>query len=152
MKNLFIAIFIISGLSSGLVSAQSNKSKTVINHIAVYVADLAKSTHFYQNIVGLDTIPEPFHDGRHTWFSIGCNAQLHLIKGATTVTTHDKNTHLCFSVPSVPAFINLLNKNHIGYENWLGEKQAVTRRVDGVSQIYFTDPEGYWIEINDAGQ
>ena len=133
--------------------AQSNnKPKPVINHIALYVNDLKKSTSFYQDVIGLDTIPEPFHDGRHTWFEIGIKAHLHLIQGATAVTSHDKNSHLCFSVPSVAEFIKVLDKNGVGYENWLGEKQAVTNRVDGVKQIYFNDPDGYWIEINDAKQ
>ena len=40
-----------------------------LNHIAVYVMDLKISTAFYKDIIGLDTIPEPFHDGRHTWFA-----------------------------------------------------------------------------------
>ena len=132
------------------VQAQNNKSKPVINHIAIYVYDLNISTNFYQNIIGLDTIPEPFHDGRHTWFEIGIKAHLHLIKGAAAVTEHDKNSHLCFSVPSVPDFIKVLDKNNIGYENWPGEKQTITTRVDGVKQIYFKDPDGYWVEINDA--
>jgi len=26
----------------------------------------------------------------------------------------------------------------------------VTNRVDGVHQIYLKDPDGYWLEINDA--
>lgn len=132
------------------LSAQQAKPRAVINHIAVYVVDLANSTHFYRDIIGLDTIPEPFHDGKHTWFSIGSNAHLHLIQGATTATKHDKNSHLCFSVPSVPDFIKVLNKNEIAYESWQGEKQTVTNRVDGVKQIYITDPDGYWVEINDA--
>ena len=63
---------------------------------------------------------------------------------------HDKNTHLCFSVASVPEFVKVLAKNKVEYENWAGEKMAITTRVDGVKQIYFKDPDGYWIEINDA--
>jgi len=55
-----------------------------------------------------------------------------------------------FTVPSVEAFIPGLKKNNIPYENWAGEKSDVTLRVDGVKQIYFQDPDGYWIEINDA--
>jgi lactoylglutathione lyase len=50
----------------------------------------------------------------------------------------------------VAGFIKVLEKNNIGYENWAGEKNAVTNRVDGVKQIYFKDPDGYWVEINDA--
>lgn len=141
---MFCLIFTLSS------RAQAQTSETVINHIAVYVVDLAESTHFYQDIIGLDTIPEPFHDGKHTWFTIGPNVQLHLIQGAASTTGHEKNSHLCFSVPSVPAFTRVLEKNNIEYENWAGDKQAVTDRVDGVKQIYFTDPDGYWIEVNDA--
>ena len=127
-----------------------SQTKAQLNHIAVYVVDLKTSTAFYKDIVGLDTIPEPFHDGRHTWFSVGVKSHLHIISGATAKTAHDKNSHLCFSVPSVPEFIKVLEKNKIEYENWAGQKMAVTNRVDGVKQIYFKDPDGYWIEINDA--
>ena len=128
--------------------SQSNKAS--LNHIAVYVVDLKISTAFYRDIIGLDTIPEPFHDGRHTWFSVGVKSHLHIISGAASKTVHEKNSHLCFSVPSVPEFIKNLEKNKIEYEDWAGTKMKVTNRVDGVKQIYFKDPDGYWIEINDA--
>ncbi len=132
------------------MSTSAQKQKPVLNHIAVYVKDLAISTNFYLNIIQLDTIPEPFHDGKHTWFSIGPKIHLHLIQGAAASTSHDKNNHLCFSVVSVDDFVKRFEKYKIEYENWVGEKYAVTKRVDGVKQIYFKDPDGYWIEINDA--
>lgn len=121
----------------------------VLNHIAQYVTDLEVSTRFYRDLIGLDTIPEPFHDGRHTWFSLGSSGHLHIISGAKSRTIHDKNAHLCFSVPSVPAFIKKLDQASIPYESWVGDKQQITLRVDGIRQIYFQDPDGYWIEIND---
>jgi lactoylglutathione lyase len=127
-----------------------NQQKPLLNHIAQYVVDLKTSTTFYTDIVGLDTIPEPFHDGRHTWFSVGPKSHLHLIQGAKETAAHDKNTHLCFTVASVQEFMTVLKKNNIPYENWAGEKNAATNRVDGVKQIYFRDPDGYWLEINDA--
>ena len=126
------------------------KPKPRLNHIAIYVVDLQKSTAFYKDIIGLDTIPEPFHDGHHTWFSIGPKSHLHVISGAAGATTHDKNGHLCFSVPSVEEFIKVLDKNGVKFGNWAGDPNQVTHRVDGVKQIYFMDPDGYWIEINDA--
>jgi lactoylglutathione lyase len=125
-------------------------NKPVLNHIAVHVNDLAKSTAFYQQIVGIDTIPEPFHDGKHTWLSLGNGSNLHLISGAALPTDHDKFNHICFSVPSLQAFIVKLQSNHIAFENWVGEKSGITLRVDAVQQIYFKDPDGYWIEVNDA--
>lgn len=133
-----------------MVKAQTQKAKASLNHIAVYVADLKVSTDFYRDIIGLPVVPEPFHDGKHTWFSIGPKIMLHLIQGASKSTSHDKNGHLCFTVSSVPDFIGDLNKNNIKFESWEGKKQQFTVRVDGVKQIYFTDPDGYWIEVNDA--
>jgi len=134
----------------GSVSAHAQSNKPTLNHIAIYVVNLKTSTDFYQHVIGLDTIPEPFHDGKHTWFSIGPKNHLHLIQGAAAATPHDKNSHLCFTVASVTDFIATLNKNQIPFESWIGEKQGITKRVDGVQQIYFRDPDGYWIEINDA--
>jgi lactoylglutathione lyase len=150
MKNIFPGILL--ALLS-VCAAQSNaqqKSPVVLNHIAHYVVNLKTSTEFYRDIVGLDTIPEPFHDGRHTWFSVGYKSHLHLISGAQATDTHNKNSHLCFSVASVTDFVKILQRNGIEYENWAGEKNAITNRVDGVKQIYFKDPDGYWVEINDA--
>jgi len=147
MKKICFALLI--GFVSFNCMAQSNQ-KVLLNHIAVYVVDLKISTAFYKDIVGLDTIPEPFHDGRHTWFAVGVKSHLHIISGAVAKKEHDKNTHLCFSVGSVPEFVKVLAKNKVEYENWAGEKMAITNRVDGVKQIYFKDPDGYWIEINDA--
>ncbi|MBA2499273.1 MAG: VOC family protein [Chitinophagaceae bacterium] len=126
----------------------NTKGSATLNHIAVYVQDLQLSTHFYSNIIGLDTIPEPFHDGRHTWYKIGPQSQLHLIQGAGLQYQQNKNSHLCFSVPSVEDFVSTLKKNNIEFEDWAGEKNKITIRVDSVKQIYFKDPDGYWIEIN----
>jgi lactoylglutathione lyase len=44
----------------------------------------------------------------------------------------------------------VLKKANIPFEDWAGKSGAITLRVDGVKQIYFQDPDGYWIEINDA--
>ncbi len=127
----------------------AQKSKPVLNHLAYYVMNLTKSTDFYQRIIGLDTIPEPFHDGKHTWFKVAEHSHLHLIQGASGPSPLTKHSHLCFSVASMENMINRLQKANIVYEDWAGKKGSVTVRVDGVHQIYFQDPDGYWIEIND---
>jgi lactoylglutathione lyase len=134
-------------LATNSATAQLEKDPT-LNHVAVYVHDLQKSADFYKNIIGLKSIPEPFHDGHHDWFSIGPHSQLHLIEGASSVVNHDKNSHLCFTVSSIGDFINKLNKNKISFENWPGQANEITIRTDGIKQIYFKDPDGYWIEIN----
>ncbi|SEL49344.1 VOC family protein [Parapedobacter koreensis] len=129
--------------------AQAQDKNPVLNHMALSVYRLDKSTVFYRDVLQLDTVPEPFHDGKHTWLQIGPNSYLHLIEGAKEITAHDIATHLCFSVPSIDTFIARLNEYDIPYINWQGEKQQVTIRVDGVKQLYLQDPDGHWIEIND---
>lgn len=148
MKPVILTLIIgLITIISNHTNAQMKKYPT-LNHVAVYIYDLQKSADFYKDIIGLEIIPEPFHDGRHVWFRIGEHSQLHLISGAKSITEHDKDSHLCFSVSSMEDFIASLNKNKISYFNWPGEANKITVRPDGIKQIYFKDPDGYWIEIN----
>lgn len=71
------------------------------------------------------------------------------IQGAVSVTDHNKNSHLCFNVTSINSFIIVLNKNSIWFGNFPGITNMITTRPDGIKQIYFEDPDGYWIEVND---
>ncbi len=150
MKKYFLRGLLLIPAMALYFMATAQKISPKLNHIAHYVVDLKASADFYMNTVGLDSIPEPFHDGRHVWLSIGYKSHLHLIQGAKGPSVLDKNSHLCFTVASVADFIKVLDKNKIEYESWAGDKMAVTTRVDGVKQIYFKDPDGYWLEINDA--
>ncbi len=151
MKIFFFILTIAAGLSCSrkTVPPPLTQSKAILNHVALYVMDLKTSTDFYRLIIGLDTIPNPFNDRKHTWFQIDTHGHLHLIEGAKEKLNHDKNTHLCFSVLSMDAIIQQLEQARIPVENWGGEKQKYNVRVDGIKQIYFQDPDGYWIEIND---
>jgi lactoylglutathione lyase len=148
MKYFFSSILSLLLVFSGY--AQSGKPTVRINHTAIFVVDLKTSKAFYENVLGLDTIPEPFHDGKHAWFRIGPGTSMHMIEGATQKKEYYKNQHTCFSVPSVEAFTALLKKQNIGYEDVAGKKNSITTRIDGVRQIWLQDPDGYWLEINDA--
>jgi catechol 2,3-dioxygenase-like lactoylglutathione lyase family enzyme len=127
-----------------------SKPRVSLNHTAIYVRSMKTSAAFYHDIIGLDTIPEPFHDGKHAWFKTGPGTALHIIEGAKAKKEYYKNQHTCFSVPSVDSFVVLLKKNNIYWEDRDGAKKAITTRVDGVKQLWLQDPDGYWIEINDA--
>lgn len=142
-----LALFVLLFMIGSAVFAQKAPR---INHLALSVINLKQSVHFYAHIIGLDSIPEPFKDGKHAWFSIGDNISLHLIEDAPAIRTYYKNSHLCFSTLNLPAFIEKLKSNGVEFENVKGAKGEVTKRVDGIQQIYFRDPDGYWIEMNDA--
>jgi len=126
--------------------------KTVFNHAALCSTNLKESTAFYTSVLQLKVIPNPFKDTVHTWYSIAPNITMHVIQGDCPRVEHNRGDHLCFSVPSITAFIDRLKKFDIAYCNWKGMPNQVEHRVDGVSQVYFKDPDGFWIEVNDAKQ
>jgi lactoylglutathione lyase len=146
MRIVLIAVL----FGAGALPASAQAARARINHLAIYVVDLKKTADFYSNIVGLDTIPEPFHDNKHVWYRIGPGASLHVISGAPQPKEYFLNNHMCFSVPSVEEFVDKLKQNKMGWVNAQGEKMKITTRVDGVKQIWINDPDGYWLEINDA--
>jgi lactoylglutathione lyase len=149
MKNIFL-LFLLFSISMQSFAQINNKPKATLNHTAIYVVNVKTSADFYQNIIGLDTVPEPFHDGKHAWFSTGPGIMLHIIQGAAAKKEYYKNQHTCFSVASLEGFTAMLKRNNIAWEDRDGAKHAITTRVDGVKQIWLQDPDGYWIEINDA--
>ena len=150
MKQLLISsIFFLQFLINADVSCAQSQTIPKLNHIAIFVHDLQKSTGFYKNVIVLQLIEEPFKDGKHTWFSLGGPVQFHVISGAKEDMEHFKTQHICFSVASINNFILHLNKNNIEFTNLKGDSKSPTTRIDGVKQIYLQDPDGYWIEIND---
>ncbi len=145
--NLITVLLVLSMYGAG---AQTAKSAARFNHVAIFVKDLKASKAFYENIIGLDTIPEPFHDGKHAWYSLGPGISLHVIEGADKKKEYYKNQHTCLSVGSVDDFTVILKKNKIVFEDLKGNKNVYSNRVDGVKQLWLQDPDGYWLEINDA--
>ncbi|WP_373396958.1 VOC family protein [Algoriphagus halophilus] len=134
-------------LFSGIILTSHSQIK--VNHIAVHVSELEASKKFYENIVGLKEIEEPFKDGLHAWYDIGSGAALHIIEAPNTPTEISKVNHLCFSMEDMDSFIQTLKDTNYPFESWVGEKGKVTIRVDGIRQIYIQDPDGMWLEIND---
>jgi lactoylglutathione lyase len=119
------------------------------NHITVYVVDMNRTADFYEKALMLQRIPEPFHDNRHIWMKIGEHSQIHIVQGAKEIMPHDINVHLAFSVSSVENFAKHLDSLNIKYGNWAQTSKEPQVRNDGIKQIYFQDPDGYWIEVND---
>ena len=143
-----VIIFVIKNMQAFPQSGHG-RQPPVFNHTALYVYDLEKSAMFYEKVMGIEKIDDPFKDGKHVWFRIGQHSQLHVIKGAASVTQHDISVHLSFSVGSLADFMKHLDEMNVKYGNFNGDSKQPQTRPDGVHQIYFQDPDGYWIEIND---
>ena len=119
------------------------------NHTTIFVVDMNKSADFYEKVMMFSRIPEPFHDNRHIWEKIGEHNELHIVEGAKQTMPHDINIHLAFSVPSVEDFAKHLDSLNVKYGDWLQKTKTPQVRPDEIKQIYFQDPDGYWIEVND---
>ena len=126
------------------VNAQSPE----FNHETILVVDMNKTADFYEKVMKLQRIPEPFHDNKHIWMKMGQHSQLHIVQGAKEVVAHDINIHMAFTVPSLEDFAKHLDSLNIKYGNWTQSSKQPQVRPDGIKQIYFQDPDGYWIEVN----
>lgn len=147
---LFVLVAALACPPQKTMAQTEKKPVAALNHVAIYVADLKKATDFYKSLFNLEIIANPFNDNKHTWFNLGNGAAFHVIEGAKVKGVFAKNEHLCFSVPSVEVFVKELKAQNIQFENVAGIVGQITARVDGVKQIYFQDPDGHWLEVNDA--
>jgi lactoylglutathione lyase len=146
MKKAFL-ILVVSLFS---IAAFAQKPYASLNHIGLYVTDAGKSAAFYRELFHLDTLKTPWGGNNPKWLSLGNGIALHLIATKKEDVVVSKANHIAFSVPSVDDFVAVLVKNNIGYQDSNGKPQSITLRPDGVKQIYFHDPDGYLIEVNDA--
>jgi lactoylglutathione lyase len=133
-------------IHSSLLS--STKAAASFDHVALYVRDINKSVAFYKQLFQLDTMPVPAHGNTLvTWFKMNDHSQLHLVEGLKD-SMQIPFTHIAFSVPSINDFTEKLRQAKV---TWFSAKGNFTAdyRADGVHQIYFKDPDGYEIEVND---
>jgi lactoylglutathione lyase len=143
--NRLIAIAAILFACTGTVRSQTIH----FSHQTIFVTDLDRAANFYEKVLGLKRIAEPFHDNKHVWFQVSEHGQLHVVSGAKEDIPHDINIHLAFSVPSMADFTKRLDAAGVKYGNWAQNTTTPQLRPDGVKQIYLQDPDGYWIEVND---
>ena len=139
--------FILLAIAAGSLTA-SAQSGIISNHLALNVKDLNKSVAFYKQVLQLTEIPEPFHDGRHVWLRTGAHSQLHLIQTANLPSVRDSSIHFAYTVKNINQFIKHLDSLHIKYSDLTGTIPSATKRPDGVTQVYFHDPDNFWIEVN----
>ncbi len=118
------------------------------NHIALSVLDVDASIEFYQKVLQLEEIKNTASDSKTRWLSLGGGKQLHLIPRPNAEIKTNKAVHFALATSDIDAFANHLNKLRIDYSDWHNTINKDYVRKDGIKQVYFQDPDGYWIEIN----
>ena len=119
------------------------------DHDALLVQDLKISLEFYRDIMGFKEIYNAGLGEKFKWVKADNDVQIHLIE-STEKPQKNKGVHLAFNTSNLDEFIVFLRNNNVPFENSKGTPDTTNTRPDGVKQIYFKDPDGYWIEVNNS--
>lgn len=122
------------------------------DHSTIQVKDINTSVEFYKTILQFEELDTPWPENPSIkFFNIGNNQQLHIAQvdyyGSVNI---NRVLHLAFTTKNFDGYLNFLSEKSIEYFNFNEEVNKFQKRADGIRQIYFKDPDGYWIEINDA--
>src|SRR6478735_3125506 len=148
LKLLTIALLI-----SGFLQAQYTTTfNFTFNHLAQSVKDVDRPAEFYKTILKLQEITNRSKLEGVRWFSLGEGKELHLISILKENVATNKAIHLALTTSNFDAFVARLDKLNIQYSDWPGENHKVNIRADGIKQVFFQDPDGYWVELNSIGQ
>lgn len=148
-----IALIAVAFFFANLLWGQDTTSfNFTFNHLALSVKDVDRSAEFYIKVLKLREITNRSKIDGIRWFSLSEGKELHLISVIKETFATNKAIHLGLTSPDFEGFIKRLESLKINYSDWPGIPNKINLRADGVKQVYFQDPDGYWIEINSAGQ
>lgn len=148
-----ITFFIIALSFICFVKGQDTTSfNLTFNHLALSVVDIDRSVDFYKNVLNLSEITNRTKTEGVRWFSLGEGKELHLISIVKEKVTINKAVHVALTTSDFDNFVMKLERENIIYSDWPGTPNKINIRPDGIKQIFFQDPNGYWIEVNSVGQ
>ena len=133
---------------SGWLQAQDSSFKFSVNHLALSVKDVNRSAEFYMNVLKLPEIVNRSKIEGVRWFLLGDGRELHLISVIKEDVKINKALLLGLSTGSFDTFMKYFKELKIPYSDWPGKPNTVNIRADGIKQIFFQDPDGYWLEVN----
>jgi len=112
-----------------------------LNHVALHVADLARSCDFYERVLALPPIPRPNFDFPGAWFRLGRTQELHLIgERGEPVNSGSRSNHFALRVEDIVAW-----ERHLVTAGAVFQPKK--QRPDGAWQIFLCDPDGHFIEL-----
>ena len=112
-----------------------------LNHVALHVADVKKSSEFYIQNLKLEPMNRPAFDFPGAWFRLGEFQELHLIGGRNnSVLSRPRSNHFALRADNLDEWEEYFRNINQEYE---------PRRTspDGALQIYVADPDGHYIEL-----
>ncbi|WP_055446135.1 VOC family protein [Lacinutrix mariniflava] len=121
-----------------------------LDHVAISVKDVDQSALFYKKVLKLEEVKNTASSSKTRWFALTDSKQIHLIPRPKLEVITNKAVHFALSTPNLDLVTKHLQSLNIEYSDWIGTENKDYVRNDGLQQLYFQDPDGYWIEINNA--
>ena len=122
-----------------------------INHVALGVRNLAASAAFYGETLGLAEIENKTRQPTIRWFAFDGDREIHLITGPDEPPPdRPMAAHFALSTPNFDETLKVLADKGVTYVNLTREPFKISLRGDGVRQVYFQDPDNYWVEVCEA--
>lgn len=145
--SLLVVLIVVSGLS------HAQEFGKTLNHVTVVVSDFDASKAFYTETLGLEQIDAPWLPDRQMFLALGEGLELHVGEVEGVEIKPNGFNHFAIAVAEFDEFLDYLRSQGIIYTSLGGgEDYFVSTRPDNVRQTWITDPDGYWIEINDVRQ
>lgn len=133
-----------------LIAQTPPSFRVSFNHMAFPVKNLQASVDFYTKVLNLKEITNRTQNPNIRWLSLGGDKELHLISNINDPVVVNKAVHLALSTDNIHEVVKYLKDMNVSFSDWAGIPNTLNTRADGVKQIYFQDPNGYWIEVNNG--
>ena len=112
-----------------------------LNHVALHVKDVEKSSEFYSTVLRLERIPRPAFTFPGAWFRLGELQELRLIgERNEPVISHNRGNHFALRTDDIQPLQDHFAKVGI-------EIRGPIRRPDSATQIFIRDIDGHVIEL-----
>jgi len=151
MKKI-ILLTVVSLLTFQLWGQENATFQLTLNHVALSVKDVNRAAEFYGGVLKFQEITNKTKVDGIRWFSLGEGKELHLISTIKENVLVNRAVHLAMTTPNFDSFVKMLEQKNVAYSDWPGVPNKINIRADGIKQIFFQDPDGYWIEVNSVSQ
>ena len=134
-----------------IAHTQEARTNAALDHIALVVRDVGGTAVFYKSAFGFAELKTPFAGGGGVvWLDMGNGTALHIFGGLKQPVTDARERHIAITVADMSRVTNFLRSKGIAWQDFDGTLNEMQTRPDGVRQMFFRDPDGYWVEVNDA--
>lgn len=144
-------IIFLLALIAGFAPSFAQEFDRTLNHVTLVVSNFEESKTFYTELLGLEQIDAPWLPDNQMFLELGENLELHVGEVDGVEIMPNGFNHFAIAVDDFDAFLNYLKSEGVIYTSLGGgEDYFISTRPDNVRQTWISDPDGYWIEINDA--